>query len=206
MFTFKRKWPHGIENLLATSMFALIAALAAGLLIAPDQLVKNTSIALIAAQDTADLDIPPDPAAPYELTAGSAVTPALVLADDRPALILFYPIDMCGYRYCRLPIEFEIEVRDRFGETVNFMIIHTQSNPAGISPAQAQATGSGDREIFPDALFADWLPAPVETPFGTGLEAPVVVLVNGQKELVLQTDEYPSWHEIEGHLSALTSE
>jgi hypothetical protein len=204
MFMLKHKWPHGMENLLATSLFALIATLAAGLLLAPDLLVKNTPIGLITAQDAADLDILPDPA-PYELTAGSVVTPASALADGRPALVLFYPTDMCSYRYCRLPIELEIEVRDRFGETVTFVVIHTQSIPAGISPAQAQATEDGAWEIYPKALFADWLPAPVKTPFGTGLEAPVVVLVNSQNEQVLQTDEYPSWREIERNLVVLTS-
>jgi hypothetical protein len=128
------------------------------------------------------------------------ITPAVALANGQPSLFYITPAEVCQIRACPSTAEIAGRLPARFRDRLNFVPVSMHAVQPGVSAEPYAHLGYSDWNLYPTAPQPDWLPAPKLTPFGLGLEAPVVLLVDSQGRLVYRTGEDFSPAELEPYL------
>ncbi len=122
----------------------------------------------------------------------SSMSPAQAAVDGKPALLYFYPFEMCQIRYCRQPADLKSELEEAFGDRLNFVPIMTY---AGGRNGKSLMTFD-NWDLYPVPPYDEWVPQAEATIFGHGLDAPVTVLVDETGQRAAQASEFVNVAEI----------
>ena len=126
------------------------------------------------------------------------MSPAQAAVSGNPTILYFYPFEMCQIRYCRQPAGMAAQLREKFGESVDFVAVTTYAGRLG-----GMALANWDLYLVPP--YDEWVPEMSDTVFGVGLNAPVVVLVDEQGHKLGEFDEFLAFDQITGPLSGVAS-
>ena len=120
---------------------------------------------------------------------GQSAFASEILGDDRPTLILFYPVEVCQRRYCLTPEAVEARLIANDLTAVNLVNVPVYAVPVESGRIRPVLPLLG-WDVYAVEPYLNWLPPFSETVYGRGLETPVVALIAPDGAVLYRGDEY----------------
>lgn len=108
------------------------------------------------------------------------------LANNKPTLILFTPVEMCQIRYCLQPSLVRERLAQAYPDQINFVEAPVYAVDAPGKPSFPVV----DLGVYLVEPYAHWVPEMVQTQFGWGIDAPSVVLVDQNSVILVRGGEF----------------
>ena len=115
------------------------------------------------------------------------MSPAAVMASDRPTVFFFIPSEICQSQYCLPPWYVEALIQERYAGQVNFIAVEVRSLPYDSEPEAYSMLPYANWNLYPVAPFTELLPELTLTDYGLGLENSTVRLVDKDGQLVYES-------------------
>ncbi|MBV7333109.1 hypothetical protein KFU94_33735 [Chloroflexi bacterium TSY] len=127
----------------------------------------------------------PKPVHQIEQANKAGIDLSRAMANGKPTLVLFTPVEICQIRYCLQP-EQVVHVLDQhyLGE-VNLVVAPVYA----VDITQKPPLPMIDWPIYLVEPYATWAPEMVQTQFGWGIDAPEITLVNASGLVLYRNSE-----------------
>ncbi|NCF69777.1 MAG: hypothetical protein GWP61_27845 [Chloroflexi bacterium] len=136
-------------------------------------------------------------------SANEKMSPAAAYSNGRATLFFYTPVEMCQIMYCPQAQLLQADLQKAFGAQLNFVPVNVNAL-TGDNIDQAGISAALDNwDLYPVGDIAEWLPQMEETQFGTGLNAPTIVLVDVDGNVQYKGSQNMTASSLETHITQL---
>jgi hypothetical protein len=132
-----------------------------------------------------------------------SISPAQALSNSKPTVFFFYPFDACRIRYCQHPSQVAGQVKENFGDQVNFVAVGINTMTYGPDPNASASHYLATWDAYPVEAYAEWLPEDIYQATEDALPKPKTVLVDSAGKLVFEGSEFTPWVQLEPNIERL---
>ncbi len=122
----------------------------------------------------------------FESRVDVGITFSQALADGKPVLLFFRPVEMCMIRYCLQPALVESRLARRYGDRMSMVVVPVYA----VNTPEKPLLPVVDLGVYLVEPFASWMPELVHTQFGWGIDAPGVALIDPNGGALYRGNEF----------------